>query len=145
MLFDLYLSEMSGKDETLESKIIFRAVIGFILYTILPPALLFLAAGTLRWPMAWGYIILIIFAMVISRLLVLRKNPDLLLERARFSQRDQSSVQDRLLVAVIAVYGPMAAAILAGLDQRFGWPAWASPLIVAAPTTACHAVSSAWS
>ena len=106
--------------------VLIRAVVGFILYTILPPALLFLAAGTLRWPMAWVYIILMILAMVTSRLLVFRKNSDLLRERARFSQRDQSSVQDRLLVAVIAVYGPMAAAILAGLDQRFGWSAWAS-------------------
>jgi len=121
-------------DKTPMAKVaLIRAVVGFFLYTILPPALLFLAAGTLRWPMAWVYIILMILAVVISRLLVFRKNPDLLRERARFSQRDQSGVQDRLLVAVIAVYGPLSAAIIAGLDHRFGWSAWALlPLQLAA-------------
>jgi hypothetical protein len=37
-----------------------RAVIGFLLCILLVPALLFIAAGTIAWPMAWVYVILLL-------------------------------------------------------------------------------------
>ena len=37
---------------------ILRALIGFALYMLLSPTLLFVSAGTLDWPMAWLYVIL---------------------------------------------------------------------------------------
>jgi len=121
------MDEKGKLDQTpLPKGVLIRAVVGLIIYTILPPALLFLTAGTLHWPMAWVYVVFMILTMAISRILTLRKNPDLLRERARFSERDQSSGLDRFLVAIIAVYGPLAASILAGLDHRLGWTSFFS-------------------
>jgi hypothetical protein len=54
------------------------AIIGFSVYLLFVPALLFLAAGTLRWPMAWVYTALLLLSTVGSRLVVLFKHPDLL-------------------------------------------------------------------
>jgi protein-S-isoprenylcysteine O-methyltransferase Ste14 len=109
-----------------EPSVLLRAVIGLISFTLMPPAFLFIAAGTLHWPMAWVYVVFMILTMAVSRILTLQKNPDLLRERARFSQRDKSNAKDHLLVAIIAVYGPLAASIITGLDYRLGWTNWVS-------------------
>jgi len=98
-----------------------RAVIGFALYILLVPALLFIAAGTLDWPMAWVYVILLLAATLGSRVIVWRRNPDLLLERARFTQSEGTASWDRILVPVVGLFGPMAMMVVAGLDHRFGW------------------------
>ena len=41
-----------------EKKTVIKAVFGFAVYILLVPALLFLSAGTLNWPMAWAYVML---------------------------------------------------------------------------------------
>jgi hypothetical protein len=65
-----------------------RAVIGFTLYIFFVPTLLFIAAGTLNWPMAWVYIILLLASTLVSRLVVYKRNPDTLRERARFTESE---------------------------------------------------------
>ena len=105
-----------------------RAVLGLLLYTFLQPALLFISAGTLEWPVAWVYVVILLSAMIGSRLVVWRKNPDTLRERARFAESRDTQPWDRVLVLVVGIFGPMLINIVAGLDYRFGWsgsvPAW---------------------
>lgn len=98
-----------------------RAIIGFALYTILVPALLFICAGTLAWPMAWVYAILLLVSTLGSRLIAWRRNPDLLRERARFAESEGTKSWDRILVLIVGLVGPMVTMVVAGLDQRFGW------------------------
>lgn len=98
-----------------------RAAIGFALYILLVPALLFIAAGTLNWPMAWVYVILLLVATLGSRLIVWQRNPDLLRERARLTQSEGTQSWDRILVPIVGLFGPMAMVIVAGLDYRFDW------------------------
>jgi protein-S-isoprenylcysteine O-methyltransferase Ste14 len=100
-----------------------RAVVGFLLYLFLIPALLFVAAGTAAWPMAWVYTALLLASSVGSRLIVYRRNPETLRERARFTSSEGTQRWDRVLVLIVGLLGPAAMALVAGLDHRWGWSA----------------------
>ena len=119
--------EKLGNTGALRTRTLVRAIVGFTMYLLLVPALLFILAGTTNWPMAWVYGVLLLIPTFVSRLIVWKKNPDLLRERARFSEVEGVKSWDRVLVGIVAVYGPMAMMVVAGLDHRFGW----SPVIPA--------------
>ena len=97
------------------------AVIGLLLYLFLVPALLFISAGTVNWPMAWVYVVLLLASTVGSRLIVFWRNPETLRERARFTSSEGIKSWDRVLVMIVGLFGPMVVAIVAGLDRRWGW------------------------
>jgi protein-S-isoprenylcysteine O-methyltransferase Ste14 len=105
-----------------------RAVTGFLLYLFLIPALLFIATGTADWPMAWVYTALLLASSVGSRLIVYRRSPETLRERARFTSSESTPRWDRVLVMIVGLIGPAAMALIAGLDRRWGW----SPAVPAA-------------
>jgi protein-S-isoprenylcysteine O-methyltransferase Ste14 len=105
-----------------QSRGVVRAAVGFGVYALGVPALLFIAAGTLDWPMAWLYVGLLLTSTLGSRLVVLVRNPDLLRERAQFTQAKDTQAWDRLLVAIVGLLGPIVMMVVAGLDHRFGWP-----------------------
>jgi protein-S-isoprenylcysteine O-methyltransferase Ste14 len=98
-----------------------RAVIGFTLYVLLVPALLFISAGTWDWSLAWVYVILLLAATLGSRLIVLMRNPDTLRERARFATAEGTPAWDRILGPIVGFFGPMVVMVIIGLDHRFGW------------------------
>jgi protein-S-isoprenylcysteine O-methyltransferase Ste14 len=98
-----------------------RAYIAFVGYLVVLPAMLFVLGGTLDWPMAWVYMILLVSSTVGSRLVVWRQNPDTLRERAQFTAAEGTRAWDRTLVMIVGFYGPLATVIVAGLDQRWGW------------------------
>jgi protein-S-isoprenylcysteine O-methyltransferase Ste14 len=98
-----------------------RAAVGFVLYLLLAPGLLFLFGGTLAWPMAWLYFVLALAGALGSRLIVWRRSPDLLRERARFAEAEHAEPWDRLLVLVVAIVGPALTSIVAGIDHRADW------------------------
>lgn len=115
--------------EKTDKKITIRSIIGFIGYLLLSPIILFANAGTLNWPIAWIYFGLSIVFAAGTRILVFRKNPDLLEERARY--RDSGNVKswDTLIIPVAAIIGPVAIFVIAGQDRRLNWtsffPPWA--------------------
>lgn len=83
---------------------------------------LFAAAGTLAWPMAWVYVVITVVMTVGSRLLLLRYSPDLVVERAASVDKQDAKPWDRVLMPTVAIYGPLITLVIAGLDRRFGWP-----------------------
>jgi protein-S-isoprenylcysteine O-methyltransferase Ste14 len=107
----------------LQIRQIIRAAIGFALYLFFVPALLFISAGTTNWPVAWVYVGLLLASTLGSRLIVLKRNPETLRERARFTSSEGTRDWDRILVMIVGLYGPMAIMIVAGLDHRWGWSA----------------------
>ena len=107
----------------LQTRDLIRATIGFALYLLLGPVLMFLSAGTINWPMAWAYVVLLLAATLGSRLIVLKRNPDTLRERARFRSAQGTKAWDRMLVMVVGLLGPMAITVVAGLDHRWSWSA----------------------
>ena len=119
-----------------QSRNLVRAVIGFTLYIFFVPALLFIAAGTLSWSMAWVYVGLLLASTLGSRLIVHKRNPDTLRERARFTSSEGTKPWDRFLVMIVGLFGPMLTMLVAGLDRRFGWSGNVTPVVqwLAAPS-----------
>jgi protein-S-isoprenylcysteine O-methyltransferase Ste14 len=100
---------------------ILRAAIGFAIYALLTPALLFISANTLNWTMAWIYTGLALLSIFGSRIVVALRFPDLIRERAGYREAEDAMPLDKLLVPVVGVLGPMLIMVVAGLDHRFGW------------------------
>ncbi|GAB4479420.1 MAG: isoprenylcysteine carboxylmethyltransferase family protein [Anaerolineae bacterium] len=105
-----------------------RAVVRLLLTLALMVGLLFGSAGTFRWPMAWAYVVLALGGTAISRVLLLRLQPDLAAERAASLDHKDAKAWDRVLMPIMAIVGPLLLLALTGLDHRFGWspplPLW---------------------
>lgn len=97
-----------------------RAVLGFLVLLLITPGLLFLTAGTIRWPVGWAYVAVVVAGSGAAHLLVAWKNPDTLRERARGFRVEGAQRWDRWLVPAV-VWGPVIAIVVAGLDHRLGW------------------------
>jgi len=98
-----------------------RLLIGIIIMLVLPAVILFGSSGRLNWGMAWVYIGMTTAFTVGSRIIMLRKNPDLIAERTKFSDKGDTKPWDKTLMPLVAILGPMVLLIVAGLDMRFGW------------------------
>jgi len=81
----------------------------------------FISAGTLDWPAAWVFAAIGLIITAGSRLMLLRLNPELAAERAAYSEKTDAKPWDRLLMPLVAIYGPLATLVLAGLNRRFAW------------------------
>jgi len=108
----------SSTPTTVSWKIVVRMLVLVALLCIV----LFAAAGTLAWPMGWVYVVITVVMTAGSRLLLLRRSPDLVAERAASADRRDAKPWDRVLMPFVAIYGPLLTLIIAGLDRRFGWP-----------------------
>jgi protein-S-isoprenylcysteine O-methyltransferase Ste14 len=104
-----------------DKKVTTRTLIGFLGYLFLNPFILFINAGTTRWGMAWAYFGVSIAATIVGRVLAYRRNPDLLEERARSQDAENVKPWDRVLVPIAALYAPIVAIVVAGLDMRYSW------------------------
>jgi protein-S-isoprenylcysteine O-methyltransferase Ste14 len=98
-----------------------KAWLRFIAFVLLLPMVLFIAAGRLNWVWAWVYVGIVVSFTLISRIAVMRTNPDLLAERAQSLDREDVRGWDRLILFFLLLVGPLAMMIVAGLDERFGW------------------------
>src|SRR3984893_9839015 len=96
--------------------------IGFargILISALP---LFGAAGTLRWPAAWAYLVLVFGPGLLITLELAKRDPALLEERMKpVIQKDQP-LWDRILITTFLALW-LGWFVLMGLDARYGWSA----------------------
>lgn len=101
----------------MSEKIFFHALFKFLAGVILTSLLLFVPAGTFRFPNGWKLMGVLFIPMFIAGMVLLFKNPGLLLKRLK--AKEEGKDQDIL----IKISGIMFAAgfILAGLDFRFGW------------------------
>lgn len=98
-----------------------RLLIAAIIMLVLPAVILFGSSGRLNWGMAWVYIGMTTAFTIGSRIIMLRKNPDLIAERAQFSDKGDTKPWDKTLMPLVAIIGPTVMLIVAGLDMRFGW------------------------
>jgi protein-S-isoprenylcysteine O-methyltransferase Ste14 len=98
-----------------------KVVARFAIVALLIPLVLFVAAGRVDWWQAWIYMILTVVISLVSRYVLFLKNPELIAERARFTQSEGIKDWDKRLVVLIAIVGPLGFMIIAGLDKRFGW------------------------
>ena len=84
------------------------------------PISLFVAAGRLDWTMEWVYVVLAVSITVVSRYLMIRRNPALFEERSQALRRDDTKSWDKIFVSIIVI-GPLIQLIVVGLDMRYDW------------------------
>lgn len=76
------------------------------------------------------YAIICILGFAISRILAARRNPDLIAERARFMQHEDSKSWDKTLAPLVGLGGALIP-LVAGLDARINWtPIFSLPVIL---------------
>jgi protein-S-isoprenylcysteine O-methyltransferase Ste14 len=80
-------------------------------------AILFVPAGTFRYWEAWLYLAILLIPMAFVMIYFFKNSPELLERRMRF--REQETEQSRIVKLSYVFF--LAAFILPGLDQRFGW------------------------
>lgn len=97
------------------------AIMRLIIIIILMLAVLFLSAGRLDWWEGWAYAGLTLVVLIISRVVLLRNDPDLIIERMAAGQKDNVKPWDKIFVPIISLYIPLITYVIAGLDARFGW------------------------
>lgn len=101
------------------SRLIRRRMIQLAVQVLAFCVILFLAAGTVRWPNAWAYAGLYLALIVANGLYVLPRNAEIAAERSRW--HTGTCRFDRLLMGwnALAFLGIL---VVAGLDAgRFGW------------------------
>jgi protein-S-isoprenylcysteine O-methyltransferase Ste14 len=115
--------------ENTPSTIGVKQLVLFVIFTFIVPLVLFLAAGRLNWWIAWAYVVIYIGMVVTGRVIVIAKNPDLIAERAQLFGGEGVKSWEKFLVPLVALFGPLAVWIVAGLDERFGWSAPFAPWV----------------
>jgi len=96
-------------------------IVRFLAAALLLMAVLFLAAGKLDWWEGWAYVIQAFIVLVVSRAILIRKNPDLAQERAYAGKKENVKPWDRILMPLMSIFLPLVSWIVCGLDERFSW------------------------
>jgi len=88
----------------------------------------FLASGDWTWGLGWLYTGSMILYTFISRIIAIRLHPGFARERATASAMQDTKGWDRWIVPFIALWLPLLAVLIAGMDKRLGWstamPGW---------------------
>jgi protein-S-isoprenylcysteine O-methyltransferase Ste14 len=116
-----------------------KTMLGAGVIFVLAPLIPLLVSGNWSWLRGWIYAGITIGMSILSRLLVMKKSPDLIKERGNFTKAKDVKPWDRKLVPWVAIYLPLVTLVVAGLNERFGWPpevplwlAWASLVVIVA-------------
>ena len=102
-------------------KVNWIAIVRFAVLLLLVCILLFVAAGSIDWPMGWAYVLVSLASTALSRFVALRRHPDLAAERAGSLRAEGVKSWDKALMPWVALYGPFIQVIVCGLNRRFGW------------------------
>lgn len=110
-----------------KNKISLVTILSALIYLLIP-FLPLITSGNWEWWQGWTLGALSIFFAVISRVLTAIKNPDLLVERSRYTSAEGIKEWDRRLVPIISIFLPILTYIVLGLDKRFTWTQPFSPI-----------------
>ncbi|MDX8523759.1 isoprenylcysteine carboxylmethyltransferase family protein [Mesorhizobium sp. MSK_1335] len=99
-----------------------RLVVQTFLWFGLMGALLFVSAGTLRWPGAWVYLVLMVGLSLTLGVAMAQRDPGLMNERLSPPIQKNQTAADKILLSILLI-GIFAWQVLMGLDFRFDWSA----------------------
>lgn len=108
-------------------KLFFQAIAKFLLGILLIGALLFLPAGTLRFPNGWLFMGVLFIPVFIMGIVLMLKNPALLEKRLNAKEKQKGQT----LVIKLSGLMFLAGFILSGLGYRFGWYSLPFPVTLA--------------
>lgn len=98
-------------------KLLFSALIKFIIGLLLVGLLIFLPAGTLNYTGGLAFIALLFIPIFIMGIVLLLKAPDLL--KKRLDGKEKENTQKGIVAFSALIF--LGGFIVAGLDFRFGW------------------------
>lgn len=93
--------------------------IQIFLFLIFFPMLPLLLSGRWDWWEAWVYALACMVNFLASRLLIARKNPDLLAERGKFMQHENTQPWDKYLAPLVGLGGNLIPLVM-GLEAYYG-------------------------
>jgi len=102
----------------MNTKITLRYAVREFMGAILMGVALFWSAGRLDWWPAWALIVVMLAWSTATGIVILRFNPDLLVER--LGPRKGARPWDMAIMSVVGL-ATLARLVVAGLDQRYGW------------------------
>ena len=105
-------------------KLFVQAIIKYLAGVVLLGLLIFLPAGTLRFPNGWLLMALLFIPMLGAGIVMMLRDPALL--EKRLNAKEQQGEQKEVVLGSGLMF--IAAFVLAGLNFRFGWlrlPDWA--------------------
>jgi protein-S-isoprenylcysteine O-methyltransferase Ste14 len=109
-----------------------RVILQMLIMVVLAPFLPLLISRHWDWWEAWAYGLICIIGFAISRLLVARRHPDLIAERARMLQHEDAASWDKTLAPLLGI-ASLLIPVIAGLDALYGWsPAFGLPINILA-------------
>jgi protein-S-isoprenylcysteine O-methyltransferase Ste14 len=97
-----------------------RTIVQMFVFIVLVPFLPLLVSWKWDWWQAWVYALIGVLGFIVSRLLVARRHPDLLAERAKFADHEDTKSWDKTLSRLVGLGGALIP-LTAGLDARYGW------------------------
>ena len=97
-----------------------KRIVQLVLVLILIPLLPMLISGDWNWWEAWFFAISYFLVFVLSRVMVSKRHPDLLAERAHSMKRDNAKSWDKILAPAVAL-GIVLIPLVAGLDALYDW------------------------
>lgn len=97
-----------------------RVVLQVLIFVVVIPFLPLLISQRWDWWEAWVYAIVYVGGFALSRLLAARRHPDLLRERARFTQHEDAKSWDKFLAPLVGLGGGLIP-LVAGLEALFAW------------------------
>lgn len=111
-----------------KGKLLINALVKFVCGILLMGLVLFLPAGTFRYPNAWLFIALLFIPMLILGAVLFLKAPELL--RKRLNSKEKENAQVGIVAASALMF--VGSFVAAGLDFRFGWSAMPIWLVILA-------------
>jgi protein-S-isoprenylcysteine O-methyltransferase Ste14 len=97
-----------------------RVIVLMLFFVVVIPCLPLLISWRWDWWEAWVYALVSLLGFALSRALAARRHPDLLAERARFMQHEDTKPWDKRLAPLLGLGGGLVL-LVAGLDALFHW------------------------
>jgi protein-S-isoprenylcysteine O-methyltransferase Ste14 len=107
-----------------------RAWFGLAALALVMALVLFVPAGTLRYPQAWVYLAVFNGASVLMTLHLMRHDPALLERRMRAGPLAEKRPAQRIILLFTSI-GFIASLVVPALDHRFGWSSVALAVVAA--------------
>ena len=98
-----------------------RSIFQMLIVIFIIPLVPLLISQRWEWWEAWAYAVVCILGFVVSRMLAARRHPDLLAERARFLQHEDTAPWDKVLAPLVGIGGNLVP-VAAGFDALYNWP-----------------------
>ena len=96
------------------------AIIKILIFVLLSPFIPIIISHKVIWIEAWLYGLISVLTFAISRIIIAKKNPDLLVERSKYMQHKDAKPWDKILAPLVGLGGVLIP-ITAGIDAYYNY------------------------